>query len=458
MSDDNGPIFGTDGIRGEAGEGWLGVELVSALGRAIGMVLGRDVGAGDEQRAVLGHDGRRSGPQLEAALARGLFRAGLDVTSAGLITTPGLALVTRTRGFALGVMLSASHNPARDNGIKVLSARGDKLPDETEREIERVLRADLAAEPLGPTPVFDESLQEIYLDHLVQSAGSGLDLGGLRIAVDCANGAASQVGPRLFEQLGAKVTALFAEPDGLNINEGCGSTHPAALQRCVRETGVDLGIALDGDADRCLLVDETGELVHGDGILTLLARHAVENDAWSDTRVVATVMSNRGLHRALREVGVEVVTVGVGDRRVSEALRREELSLGGEQSGHIIFGAENHHVGDGLYTALRVLRVMRESDRPLSALASPYRPFPQVLVNVPVASKPDFSLLPSVEAAVHRIEHELAEDGRVLLRYSGTEPLARVMVEGPDAGRIRVLADELAALLGDEIGVADGSR
>ncbi|MDP6408883.1 MAG: phosphoglucosamine mutase [Planctomycetota bacterium] len=452
------PIFGTDGIRGTAGEGWLSAELVSALGRAIGTVLGGGPGAAAGRRAVVGYDGRRSGPQLEAALARGLHRTGLATTSAGLITTPGLALVTRTCDFALGVMLSASHNPARDNGIKVLSARGDKLADETEREIERVLRADLAPESTGPTPAFDGALQELYLDHLSGSAGAGLDLGGLNIAIDCANGAASRLGPRLLKRLGAEVIALFAEPDGLNINEGCGSTHPGALQERVRAAGADLGIALDGDADRCLLVDEAGELVHGDGILTLLARHAVKTHAWSSARVVATVMSNRGLHRALREVGVEVVTVGVGDRRVSEALRREDLPLGGEQSGHIIFGAENHHVGDGLYTALRVLRVMRESGRPLSELASPYRPFPQVLVNVPVASKPHFSEVPNIEEAVRRIEAELAEDGRVLLRYSGTEPLARVMVEGPDEGRIQVLADELADLLGEAIGVGGGAR
>ncbi|MDP6538995.1 MAG: phosphoglucosamine mutase [Planctomycetota bacterium] len=455
---DCGTLFGTDGIRGAVDEGWLRVERVSALGRAIGAVLGRGLDEGAAPGAVLGHDGRRSGPKLEAALASGLASAGLGATSAGLITTPGLAHLTHSGGFALGVMLSASHNPAGDNGIKVLSAAGDKLADETELEIERVLRADLSPEPAGTPPPVDASLQERYLAHLSESAGAGLDLTGLRIAIDCANGAASRLGPRLLEGTGAEVIALFSEPDGLNINEGCGSTHPTALQARVVAEGADLGVALDGDADRCLLVDEAGELVHGDGILTLLARHAVEAGAWPDPRIVATVMSNRGLHRALREVGVEVVTVGVGDRRVSEALRREELPLGGEQSGHIIFGADNRFIGDGLYTALRVLRVLRESGRPLSELASPYRPFPQVLVNVPVAAKPDFSRLPQVEAAVRRIESELADDGRVLLRYSGTEPLARVMVEGPDEDRIGALAAEVAELLGEAIGVAGEAR
>jgi len=455
----NRKLFGTDGIRGTANS----EPMTADIALRVGMAAGRHFTRGAHRhRVVIGKDTRLSGYMIEPALTSGFVSMGMDVILVGPLPTPAVAMLTRSLRADLGVMISASHNPYEDNGIKLFGPDAYKLSDEVEAEIECRMAADMSGDFASPARLgralrLDDA-QGRYTEHVKQTYPKALTLDGLKVVVDCANGAASHVGPRLFEQLGAKVTALFAEPDGLNINEGCGSTHPAALQRCVREAGVDLGIALDGDADRCLLVDETGELVHGDGILTLLARHAVENDAWSDTRVVATVMSNRGLHRALREVGVEVVTVGVGDRRVSEALRREELPLGGEQSGHIIFGAENHHVGDGLYTALRVLRVMRESDRPLSALASPYRPFPQVLVNVPVASKPDFSLLPSVEAAVHRIEDELAEDGRVLLRYSGTESLARVMVEGPDAGRIRVLADELAALLGDEIGVADGSR
>jgi phosphoglucosamine mutase len=248
------------------------------------------------------------------------------------------------------------------------------------------------------------------------------------------------------------VHALAAEPDGENINRDCGSTHPETVQNEVRRRGARLGIALDGDGDRCILVDEHGELVHGDGILTILARRAAERAEWRDRRIVATVMSNRGLHRALREVGVEVVEVPVGDRAVVEAMRAQDLELGGEQSGHIVLGRRNAYIGDGTFTALAVLRVMQETERPLSELARPYQPFPQVLLNVPVSRKPSLMELPSVAAAMRAVQQELGPDGRVLLRYSGTEPLARVMVEGPDAHRIGEAARRLADLLAREIG------
>jgi len=452
-------IFGTDGVRGRAGQGWLAPEAVSALGRAIGAVLCRRLtpaARAARPRALLGHDGRHSGPELEAALGRGLAAAGFDVLSAGLVPTPALALLTRLQAFELGAMLSASHNPAADNGIKVFSSLGEKLPDEVEAEIEAAVRADGRPVTAGGAPRVDPRLERAYLEHLC-AAAADLDLGGMRVAVDGANGAASRVGPQLLERLGAEVVALFAEPDGVNINRGCGSTHPGALQAEVRAHGADVGIALDGDADRCILVDERGGLVDGDPILMLLARHAMRADPWPDPRIVATVMSNRGLHRALREVGVGVVTVGVGDRRVVEALKRDSLSLGGEQSGHIVFGADNHYIGDGLYTALRVLRTVRASGASLSELAAPYRPFPQVLLNVPVALKPDLLAIPAVLEAVARVEDELGEDGRVLLRYSGTEPLARVMVEGPDADRIRAMAGEIANLIASELGAAPRS-
>jgi phosphoglucosamine mutase len=274
----------------------------------------------------------------------------------------------------------------------------------------------------------------------------------MAVAIDCANGAGSRVAPRVLGRLGAHVHAIHAEPDGDNINRDCGSTHPEDLQAAVRRSGAALGIALDGDGDRCILVDEQGRLVHGDHILTICARHAMETGALPDPRIVATVMSNRGLHRALREVGVSVLTTDVGDRNVVECLRKEGLAIGGEQSGHIVFGADNHHIGDGTYTALRVLRVLRETGRPLSELAAPYQPFPQVLLNVPVASKPHFSKVSNVAEAVQRIEDELGEDGRVLLRYSGTEPLARVMIEGPEVETIQRQAQDLAKLIGAEIG------
>lgn len=449
-------IFGTDGIRGRAGEGWLAPRSVASLGLALGEVLPpaadtRDAGRA-RPRALLGHDGRRSGPELEAALARGLQKSGYATTSAGLITTPGLALLTRLEGFQLGAMISASHNPAEDNGIKVFSGAGEKLSDELESALETRLLARPSVDVEGSVPALDPAHEAAYLDYLVTKAGAGLRLDGLTIALDCANGGASRVGPRVLGRLGAHVLALAAEPDGDNINRHVGATSLGFLQQEVRSHKPDLGIALDGDGDRCMLVDEKGEVVHGDGIMTLLARDAVRRGEMRDKRIVATVMSNRGLHRALREIGVEVVTVDVGDRRVVEALKREKLSLGGEQSGHIVFGPDNFWIGDGLYTALRVLRVLRETKRPLSELASHYRPFPQVLVNVSVARKPAFDALPLVENAKRRVEADLGADGRVLLRYSGTESLARVMVEGPDLDRIRSQAQEIAALITAEIG------
>jgi phosphoglucosamine mutase len=445
-------IFGTDGIRGRAGEGWLTPKAVASLGVALGEVMPARAKNGTKLRALLGHDGRRSGPELEAALARGLQKSGYATTSAGLITTPGLALLTRLEGFQLGAMISASHNPAEDNGIKVFSGEGDKLSDAVEMEIEERLHARPAIDVEGPAPALDPTHEATYLDHLVAKGGAGLRLDGMTIALDCANGGGSRVGPRVLGRLGAHVIAIAAEPDGDNINRGVGATALGSLQKEVRSHKPDLGIALDGDGDRCMLVDEKGEVVHGDGIMTLLAREAVRRGEMKDKRIVATVMSNRGLHRALREVGVGVVTTDVGDRRVVEALKREKLDLGGEQSGHIVFGADNFWIGDGLYTALRVLRVLRDTKKPLSELASAYRPFPQVLVNVNVARKPAFEVLPSVDSARRRVEEDLGDDGRVLLRYSGTEPLARVMVEGPDLERIRAQAQELATLIASEIG------
>lgn len=448
-------IFGTDGIRGKAGEGWLEEGRVSALGRAIGAILGPvDDAQGLPRRALLAHDGRRSGPGLERALTCGLTAEGFEVHSAGLLPTPGLALLTRSEGYALGVMISASHNEAADNGIKVFSKDGEKLSDELEDRIEAALLARPEALRAGAGPRRDPTLEGRYVARLMAGPGADLDLSGLTVALDCANGGSSRVAPACLRGLGADVRVLAAEPDGTNINAGCGSTHPESLQRLVLASGADLGVALDGDGDRCILVDERGHLVDGDGILTVIASHAMARGRWSDPRVVATVMSNRGLQRALRQLGAGVVTVGVGDRQVVEALRSEGLPLGGEQSGHVVFGADNHYIGDGLYTALRVLRVLREDGGPLSRLCAPFKAFPQVLLNVPVARKPPFQELPRVLEAVAALEQELGADGRVLLRYSGTEALARVMVEGPDEDRIRGLADSLARLVEAEIGAA----
>ncbi len=450
------PIFGTDGIRGRALEGWLTESCVEALGRAAGAVLG---GSAEGRTALLAHDGRRSAPALEAALARRRAARGVQPPRAGRLPTPGLAWLTATRPLAFGAMISASHNPAEDNGIKLFAGGGAKLSDTQQAEIEARLRTEVER-GTGSTstagdqpPPRDSSYEDAYAQHLVTLAREGepLDLDGARVVIDCANGAASRVGPRVLRELGARVTALFDAPNGDNINDQCGSTHMGTLQEKVRATGADFGVALDGDADRCLLVDEHGQLVDGDAIMTVLARDAAARGLWSDPRIVATVMSNRGLHRALEPVGVGVVEVGVGDRQVVEGLRDHGLSLGGEKSGHIIFGAESGFIGDGLLTALHVLAVRARTGASLSSLAAPFVPFPQVLLGLRVASKPSLDVLPRFLAARTAFEEELGADGRVNVRYSGTEPKARVMVEGPDAARIESIAKELVELLETEI-------
>ena len=452
------PIFGTDGIRGRALEGWLSERAVEALGRAAAQVLG---GSGPGT-ALIAHDGRASGEPLQQALARGFAHAGLHSKTAGLLPTPGLAWLTAGGETVLGAMISASHNPAHDNGIKLFAGGGAKLSDEEQADIERRLRhevetIDAAGRPGadaggGSQLAFDGGLSHAYVDHLVESASGAeqLDLSGLDVAIDCANGAASEVGPAVLRALGANVEVLFASPDGSNINAGCGSTEPGKLQELVAVRG-GLGIALDGDADRCLLVDERGEIVDGDGIMTILARDAVDRGLWTDKRIVATVMSNRGLQRALKPAGVEVVEVGVGDRQVVEGLRQHGLRLGGEKSGHVIFGAESGFIGDGLLTGLKVLGVMARTGRSVSDLCSSFVPYPQVLLGLEVAAKPALETLPEFSALRDRCEKELAPDGRVNVRYSGTEPKARVMVEGEDEGRIREMADELVDVLRREI-------
>ncbi len=453
----NQEIFGTDGIRGRALEGWLSVEAVEALGRAAGAVLGPGSGSGHAAEALIAHDGRASAPALEQALARGFAASGVTSRTAGLLPTPGLAWLTATEDVSLGAMISASHNPAEDNGIKLFAGGGSKLTDAQQAEIETRLRAELdKISPDGTAPEelqHDAHLEDLYAEHLIALAKSGepLDLGGTKVVIDCANGAASHVGPRVLQAIGADVTTLYGDPNGTNINAGCGSTYPEPLQERVKAMGADFGVALDGDADRCLLVDEKGELIDGDGIMAILARDAAARGLWKDPRIVATVMSNRGLHRALEPVGIGVVEVGVGDRQVVEGLRENGLHLGGEKSGHIIFGADSGFIGDGLLTALHVLGVRARTGQTLSELAAPFVPFPQVLLGLKVASKPALETLPAFLEMRQRYEEELGDDGRVNVRYSGTEPKARVMVEGPDAARIQAIGDDLVEALREEI-------
>jgi phosphoglucosamine mutase len=444
-------LFGTDGIRGRAGDGPLREDRVSALGRAIGLAL---KGRARDPVALLGNDGRRSGPWIEAALARGLAASGFHVKSAGLITTPGLAWIGRETGARATVMVSASHNPAADNGIKVFGPRGAKLTPEQELEIEALLARHPEPVESGPAADLEPELEQRYQTHLLKGAGN-LDLTGLHVVLDCANGGGSRVAPRVFARLGARVSTVAASPDGENINAGCGSTHPELLQSEVRTVGAHLGIALDGDGDRCLFVDERGRLVDGDALLVVLARDLHERKRLAKDRVVATVMSNRGLHLALSRRGISVETVPVGDKHVVEALRQGELSLGGEQSGHIVFGGGDALIGDGIVTALRTLECYVRRRTPFSVLASEFQSLPQVLVNVPVRTKPPLESVPGLGDLVRRLESELGENGRVLLRYSGTESLARVMVEGPDAADIAVRAQRIASHLAEHLGAED---
>ncbi|MBL4771169.1 MAG: phosphoglucosamine mutase [Planctomycetes bacterium] len=405
-------------------------------------------------RALLAHDGRRSGPSLEAALARGLSAAGIESESAGLLPTPGLAWLTRHEDYSLGIMVSASHNPAQDNGIKVFNGQGDKLADQVQSQIEALLHGPSGEVtfPETPRPKHNPSLEAHYLKHLERTWGRDLDLNSMTIVVDCANGAGSRSGPKALGRLGAKVHAIADEPDGENINKDCGSTHPEALIAAVRTRKADVGIALDGDGDRCLLVDELGNLVDGDAILMILALQAQAQKEFRDPRIVATVMSNRGLHRALRDAKVGVIEVGVGDRNVVEALRKENLDIGGEQSGHVILGQRNDFIGDGMVTALAVLRVVKATGKTLSELTAPFKSMPQILLGVRVDSKPALDTIAGLTQLLDACTEELGDDGRVLLRYSGTENLARVMVEGLDAKRIRTQAEELAHVIREAIG------
>jgi phosphoglucosamine mutase len=454
-------LFGTDGIRGVAGRFPLDEKTVRLIAQSLINNLAQDIG--HMPRIVIGRDTRESGPDIERAIAGGAMSAGAQVVSAGVITTPGVAYITRTGDFDAGIVISASHNPYRDNGIKVFSPSGKKLADEMERKIEE----DLAGSARNGKPetvaerdrsnAFDgyenrePAYREQYLNYLAEQVGRGLRLDSLRIGLDCANGAASDLAPHLFKRLGARVELTCASPDGRNINEGCGSLHLEGLQRVVAEGGLDLGIAFDGDADRALFVDSKGALVDGDAVILALADYMKSRDRLAANIVVATVMSNIGLELALRERSIELVRAQVGDRYVLEELLARGGKLGGEQSGHVIF-PDISLAGDGMITALELLRVIQDSGEPLSALASQMLKYPQVLVNVRVRSKPPLESLPEVKAEIDRLEKELQGRGRLLVRYSGTENLARVMIEGEDQASIEERASQLAGIIKNAIG------
>ncbi len=439
-------LFGTDGVRGLANDE-LTPELALRLASAAAVVFEHQSTTDVRPRAVVGRDPRASGEMLEAAVCAGLAATGVDAIRVGVVPTPAVAFLTADYGADFGVMISASHNPMPDNGIKFFSGGGHKLADAVEDRIEAAMADDEFARPIGAAVgrIIDAAdAGDRYLRHLTAAIDQRLD--GLTVVVDCAHGAASDIAPSAYAAAGARVIAIHAEPDGLNINDGCGSTHMGKLQAAVLEHGADLGLAHDGDADRCLAVDASGQIVDGDAIMAVLATALRDRDRLHDNVLVATVMSNLGLHIAMRDAGITLRTTAVGDRYVLEELRRGGYSLGGEQSGHIVIPASGT-TGDGVLTGLLLMEQIAATGRRLDELAAIMTVLPQELINVRVADKHVVARSEEVRQSVVDAETELGGDGRVLLRPSGTEQLVRVMVEAPTADAAQTVARRIAAVV-----------
>lgn len=448
-------LFGTDGVRGVANIDPMTAEMAMQLGRAVAYVFKQD--AGRRHRIIIGKDTRLSGYMLENAMVAGICSMGVDVLVVGPLPTPGIAFITSSMRADAGVVISASHNLYQDNGIKFFSGSGFKLPDEMEIQIEDLIinhRIDALrpiAEDVGKAFRIDDAIGR-YVVFLKNSFPRELDLQGLRIVLDCAHGAGYRVAPAVLTELGAEVIAIGVDPNGLNINDGCGSMHPEVMAAKVKEYRADLGIALDGDADRVIFVDEQGQEVDGDHILALCGTELIKTGSLKKKTVVATVMSNMGLEIAMKQAGGKVVRTAVGDRYVVEEMIRGGYNLGGEQSGHMIF-LDHNTTGDGVLSALQVLAIMQRSGKPLSELASVMTSLPQVLVNVKVRKKAVLGKVPPIKSAMDAIEQEVNGKGRLLVRYSGTEPLLRIMVEGENQDRINQLAEDLAAVVREHLGV-----
>jgi len=448
-------LFGTDGMRGEAGRFPLDATTVRTVGYSLATHLKERL-----QRTpllVVGRDTRESGDWLERALVEGATGGGADCKSGGVITTPGVAFLARTLPRDAGVVISASHNPYQDNGVKIFAPSGRKLDDGTERLIEADIFARVAVplneygDAAGKAEQHAATLQLRYIDFLAEEIGQGLSLKNLKLVLDCANGAASNLAPLLFERLGASVLAINNQPDGRNINRDCGSLHIQHLRRAVIDSSADLGVAFDGDADRSLFVDNQGLFVDGDTTLWLLANYLQSRNKLNHGLVIATVMSNFGLEIALGARGLRLLRTDVGDKNVLDELLRSGASLGGEQSGHIIF-PDVSLAGDGMITTLNVLRAVKEDASSLHQLTEGFERYPQILLNVRVREKRPFAEVESISNCVREIELKLADHGRLLLRYSGTEPLARVMIEGESQTEIEQYASRLAAVIREELG------
>ncbi len=438
-------LFGTDGVRGEA-NAVLTAELAYQLGRAAAFVLKRDGLPDKEPAFVIGKDTRISGDMLEASLIAGICSTGVNVYQAGVIPTPAVAVLTRMLNCMAGVVISASHNPYQDNGIKFFSPLGTKLPDEMEAAIEEVIAADLAGIPtpsgaaVGRVIAYPEGAERY--SSFIKGKVDG-DLSGLRVVADCANGAASYIAPRLLRELGADVTVICNQPDGININDHCGSTHLQQLQSAVVAQQADLGVAYDGDADRLLAVDEQGNVVDGDRLLLIFGSYLKEQGLLAEDTVVITVMSNMGLKIALKERGIQTLDTKVGDRYVIEGMKNSGAVLGGEQSGHIVFGLDNT-TGDGILSSVKLLQILKYRKKSLSALAGEMEQYPQILINVKVKQKNGWQDKSEIQQAIAAAQQQLGDAGRILVRASGTENLLRVMVEGKDQTQIEQLAEQIA--------------
>jgi len=442
-------LFGTDGIRGVPGTPPLDDATLFATGRSLAAYL---LGEHSAARVLMGMDTRESGPHIAALLAAGLSQYGASVAFAGVITTPGVACLVRQNDFQAGVVISASHNPYQDNGVKLFSHAGMKFPDSVEETLEADILKHRAAPPPKdpPLPAADASLDAEYLDFLRSRVLPGTNLTGFRIVLDCANGAAYKLGPELFRTLGAEVVSMGGSPDGRNINAGCGSLHLDGLQKRVVSERARLGVAFDGDADRALFVCESGKVVNGDGVLLAVARHLKSQNKLKGDRVVATSMSNLGLELVLAREGITLARASVGDRYVLEEMLRSGNVIGGEQSGHVIF-LEDSPAGDGLLTAVKIASLVSRHGK-IESLVEGLKDYPQVIVNVKVKSKPPLESLPEVSRALAEAESALGRNGRVVLRYSGTEQLARVMVEAEHHADVERFSQSLANALRSSIG------
>ena len=453
MSTTTKQLFGTDGVRGLPGEFPLDDATLDRIGMALGeYVSSHGRSPSDRPRVLIGRDTRESGPHIAERIARGLAAAGVEPISAGVLTTPGVAWLVNREGFAAGVVISASHNPYHDNGVKLISATGMKFPDAVEAELERfILSSNEAAEARNAMQLHDnEKIDDDYLNGLRAALLPGANLTGMKIVMDCANGASSKLAPRLFRSLGAEVIAIGATPDGKNINAGCGSLHPEEMQKRVAETGSAMGMAFDGDADRAIFASQSGRLVDGDGVLLVLGRYFKTSGKLKGNVVVGTTMANLGLERALEKSGLKLARTAVGDRYVLEEMLRIGANLGGEQSGHILF-LDDATTGDGMLTAVKMASIIALAG-PLDDLLADLKIFPQKIVNVKVKSKPSLDSLPEVSRELAAAEKALGKSGRVVLRYSGTEPLARVMVEAEHEDDVRRWTDSLANSLREAIG------